>query len=392
MSGRLVSTRLTTIALAAGALASCGSGTGTTGRASSSPPPPASRPAPAPAHTSALARHPGGPLVATIATGLDVPWEIAFLPDGRALITERPGRVRLLGRDHRLAPGTVAAVPVSAQGEGGLLGLAVDPQFTTNRFVYLYRTTAAGNVVTRYRMVGNRLTPQATIVRGIRAGFVHDGGRIHFGPDRRLYISTGETGDGPLAQQRSSLNGKFLRLGPAGYHATHAVRPEVFSLGHRNPQGFDWQPGTGRLVATEHGPSGGDGPDGFDEVNLIHQAGNYGWPVVFGTGRRAGLIPPVVLYRTAIAPSGATFVSKPGSSWTGDFIFGALIGEQVRRVCFAGARVTCNQELWRGRFGRMRTVVEGPDGALYALTNNRDGRGTPRPGDDRVLRIVPPAG
>jgi glucose/arabinose dehydrogenase len=145
-------------------------------------------------------------------------------------------------------------------------------------------------------------------------------------------------------------------------------------------------------VATEHGPTGGDGPRGFDEVNFVRRGGNYGWPEIFGDQRRAGLIPPVVLYRDAIAPSGGTFVSLPGSRWTGDFLFGALVGEQIRRLCFAGARVTCNQELFAAEFGRVRTVVEGPDGALYALTNNRDGRGTPREGDDRVLRIVPPAG
>jgi glucose/arabinose dehydrogenase len=337
-------------------------------------------------------RSPGGPAVATIATGLSVPWEIAFLPDGRALITERPGRVRLLTRDRRLLGAPVAQVPVSARGEGGLLGLAVDPDFARNRLVYVYRTTSSANQVVRYRLTGLRLIRQAVIVDGIPAAAVHDGGRIHFGPDRRLYITTGEAANGPLAQRRGSLGGKFLRLSAAGYRSPRAVRPEVFSLGHRNSQGFDWQPGTGLLVASEHGPSGGDGPQGFDEINIVRQGANYGWPSVFGIGRRAGLVSPVVLYREAIAPSGASFVSLPGSSWTGDFLVATLRGQHIRRVRLRGGRAGINQALFAGRYGRLRTVVEGPDGALYALTSNRDGRGSPRGGDDRVLRIIPPRG
>jgi glucose/arabinose dehydrogenase len=347
--------------------------------------------APAPPKPT-LARNAGGPKVTTIARGLEVPWEIAFLPDGRALITERPGRVRLMSRERRLLPDPVAEVSVSSGGEGGLLGLAVDPDFSRNHFVYLYRTTAGDNEVVRYRLDGPRLREQAVIVDGIPAAAIHDGGRIHFGPDQRLYIATGESGNPSLAQERGSLGGKFLRLSPRAYRGSGRVRPEVYSIGHRNSQGFDWQPGTDRLVATEHGPSGGDGPRGFDEVNLVRSGANYGWPRVFGHQSSAGLVSPAVVYEEPIAPSGAAFVSLPGSSWTGDFLFGALLGEQIRRVCLAGARVTCNQALFEGDFGRLRTVVEGPDGALYALTSNRDGRGSPRDGDDRVLRIVPPAG
>lgn len=323
--------------------------------------------------------------MATIATGLAIPWEIAFLPDGRALITERPGRVRLMTRTRHVLATPAATVAVEARGEGGLLGLAVDPDFARNRFVYLYRTTASGNEVVRYRLVGARLLPQRVVVRGVPAGSNHDGGRIRFGPDRRLYISTGETRNPPLSQSRASLAGKFLRLGPLAFRGARALRPEIVSIGHRNPQGFDWQPGTGALVATEHGP------DGFDEINIIRRGGNYGWPTVFGTARRAGLISPVVLYPQTIAPSGATFVHRPGSLWTGDFLVGALRGEQIRRVRLRAGRVLINQALFAGTYGRLRTVVEGPDGALYALTNNRDGRGNPRAGDDRVLRIIPPA-
>jgi glucose/arabinose dehydrogenase len=332
-----------------------------------------------------LARSRGGPRVETAVEGLEAPWEIAFLPDGRALITERPGRVRLLSRELRLRREPVAEVDVEAVGESGLLGLAVDPRFRRNRFVYLYRTTGSGNEVARYRLDGERLREQAVVARGIQSAAIHDGGRIRFGPDDRLYFSAGEAGQPELSQDPDSLNGKILRLDPGEYRGGGA-RPEVFSLGHRNPQGFDWQPRTDRFVEDEHGP------DGDDEVNILRKGANYGWPEVQGSQRREGLTAPVAFYSTSIAPSGATFVRLPDSEWTGDYLIGCLVGEQIRRVGFDGDRVTTNEALFEGRFGRIRTVVEGPDGALYALTNNTDGRGSPREGDDRVLRIVPPRG
>lgn len=330
-----------------------------------------------------LARSRGRPRVETVARGLVVPWEIAFLPDGSALVTERPGRVRLLTRRGRLRREPVARVRVSARGEGGLLGLAVDPAFRRNRHVYLYFTTSRGMRVARYRYRRGRLRRERTIVRGIAAGEIHDSGRIHFGPDDRLYIATGDAGRPELAQRRRSLNGKLLRLEPRQYRG-RGGRSEVVSRGHRNPQGFDWQPRSWRLIATEHGPTGND------EVNRILRGRNYGWPRAVGRDH-AGFRAPLRVYNPSIAPSGATFVSLPGSRWTGDYLFAALRGQQIRRLCFRGARIVCDRPLFRGRFGRLRTVVEGPDGALYALTSNRDGRGSPRRGNDRILRIVPPA-
>ena len=333
----------------------------------------------------------GAVRVSTVARGLEIPWEIAFLPGGRALVTERPGRVRLLGRDGRLRRAPVARVPVTAQGEGGLLGLAVDPRFAANRHVYLYFTTASGMRLERRRLTGTRLVREVTLVDAIRAGRVHDSGRIAFGPDGRLYVSTGDAGDGRLAQDPASLNGKLLALTPREYHGSATVRPAVVATGLRNTQGFDWQPGSGRLIATEHGPTGFDGPEGFDEINELTGGGNYGWPDVFGADTGGGLYtPPLRVYRDAIAPSGATFVTRRGSRWTGDFLLAALRGEQVRRLVLRGGRVVRDQPLLTSRFGRLRTVVEGPRGALYALTSNRDGRGLPRRGDDRILRIVPP--
>jgi glucose/arabinose dehydrogenase len=328
-------------------------------------------------------RNAGGPRVETVATGLEAPWEIAFLPDGRALITERPGRVRLLSSDLKLRREPVAEVAVAAIGEGGLLGVAIDPRFERNRFVYLYRTTDQGNQVVRYRFDGDRLQDETVLVRGIHAAVIHDGGRIRFGPDGRLYFSAGDASEDQSAQDRGSLNGKILRMGPESYRGKGG-RPEVFTLGHRNPQGFDWQPGSGRMIEDEHGP------DGDDEVNLLRKGSNYGWPDVRGQDHD-GFAAPLAVYPDSIAPSGATFVHQGGSAWTGDYLIGCLVGEQMRRLSFDGTRITRNEALFKGDFGRLRTVVEGPDGALYVLTSNRDGRGSPREGDDRVLRIVPPA-
>jgi glucose/arabinose dehydrogenase len=335
------------------------------------------------------ARPAARPAVKTVARGLEIPWEIAFLPNGSALVTERPGRVRLIGRDSRLRRRPVARVAVSAIGEGGLLGLAIDPRFRRNRFVYLYYTTFDGMRLERWRYSGGRLHRERSLVDGIEAGRIHDSGRIAFGPDRRLYVATGDAGDGELAQSPDSLNGKFLSLSPAQYRGAGG-RPEIVSLGHRNPQGFDWQPRTGRLFATEHGPTEGvDGPSGYDEVNRIVKGGNYGWPRVYGFDQ-SGFNAPVRVYRRPLAPSGATFVTHRGSAWTGDFIFACLRGEELRRLRLRGGRITVDEPLLRSRFGRLRTVVEGPDGDLYVLTSNRDGRGVPGARDDRILRVSPP--
>ncbi len=330
----------------------------------------------------------GGVRVRTLARGLEIPWEIAFLPDRRALVTERPGRIRLLERDGTLRRAPVARVAVQALGEGGLLGLALDPEFASNRFVYLYFTTSQGMQLERWRMDDqDRLQRERALAEGIEAGPIHDSGRIAFGPDRRLYVATGDAGEGRLAQRQGSLNGKFLALTPEQYRGAGG-RPETISTGHRNPQGFDWQPGTGRLYATEHGPSGGDGPQGYDEVNRIAGGRNYGWPEVYGS-RHGSFAAPLRVYREAIAPGGATFLEKR-SRWTGDYVFAALRGEQLRRLEIRDGRVRADRPLLRGRFGRLRTVVEGPDGALYVLTSNRDGRGSPRAGDDKILKVLPP--
>jgi glucose/arabinose dehydrogenase len=362
----------------------CGSG-GDDGGGDSAAATPTPSPTATPAAT-AQARRARGMRVRTLVTGLEVPWEIAFLPDRRALVTERPGRIRLLERDGTLRRSPVARVPVSAQGEGGLLGLALDPEFEDNDLVYLYFTTAGGMRLERWRYADGSMTREATLVSDIRAGPVHDSGRIAFGPDDRLYVATGDAGDGELAQDDGSLNGKFLRLTPEQYRGDGEVRPGVYSKGHRNPQGFDWQ--DGRLISTEHGPSGGDGPQGFDEVNHVREGGNYGWPEAIGTDHE-GFDAPLRVYEEAIAPAGATFL-EGDSAWRGDFLFAVLRGEALYRLRLRGDEITAEEKLLDGDHGRLRTVVEGPDGAVYVLTSNQDGRGSPADDDDRILRITPP--
>ena len=231
-------------------------------------------PAAAGATTSPPRRRPG---VRTVAGGLDTPWAIAWLPDRRALVTERPGRVRLLSASGELRDEPVGEVDVveSDGSESGLLGIAVDPEFADNGFVYLYRTTGDGNEVARYRFAGDRLTEDGVVVEGIQAGPIHNGGRLAFGPDDRLYITTGEIGDASLAQA-DGLNGKVLRTAD---FRSDGVQPEVFTSGHRNVQGIDWEPGTDRLLITELGP------DRDDEVNVLREGADYGWPDGGGESR-----------------------------------------------------------------------------------------------------------
>lgn len=350
---------------------------------------------------------PGGSVpvrVETIATGLEVPWEIAFAPDGRIFLTERPGRVRLIV-DGRLLPEPVVVIEeVAAVGEGGLLGLALDPDFATNHRVYVYLTTQAGggalhNLVLRYTEHDNRFADPTLVIDGIPGASLHDGGRIAFGPDGKLYVTTGDARNPTRAQNLNSLAGKILRLNPDGTVPVDNPFPgsPIWSYGHRNPQGLAWAP-DGRLYATEHGPSGDLGLAAHDEVNLIEPGRNYGWPEMAGTllvGTPADYALPVIESgQETWAPSGAAFVSAGRfPQWQGALLFAGLRSRALWRLELSadGRQAVALEPLFAGEFGRLRTVVEAPDGTLYLLTSNRDGRGTSGPEDDRVLRLVPDA-
>jgi glucose/arabinose dehydrogenase len=317
-----------------------------------------------------------------LASGLEIPWSLAFLPDGRILVTERPGRVSLITPEAGLLPQPVLEVEeVRHQGEGGLLGLAVHPKFASNQQIYLYYTyehgQALANKVVAYTFTDNALSRPQTIIDRIPGAQVHNGGRIKFGPDAMLYITTGDAQVPEAAQDRGSLAGKILRVQDDG--AIPADNPfegsPIYSLGHRNPQGLTWD-GEGKLWATEHGPRG------HDEINLIEPGGNYGWPIIQGDEEALTMTPPVLHSgEDTWAPSGAAVLD-------GSMYFGGLRGRALYRFNLdldSPALVP----LLQSNFGRLRDVFAGPEGFLYVLTNNRDGRGIPTAEDDLVLAVNP---
>lgn len=340
--------------------------------------------------------------IRTIADNLEIPWALAFAPDGALFVTERPGRVVRFREGQKSVK--IFDVPgVAHVGEGGLLGLALDPRFEENQFLYLYYTApvkrssarAAENLknrVVRYRVTGLGLADPAVLLDDIPGARFHNGGRLAFGPDGNLYVTTGDAQQPERAPELRSLAGKILRIRPDG--SIPADNPfagsPVFSLGHRNPQGLAWDR-EGSLYATEHGPS--DPPPNccHDEVNRIAAGKNYGWPHFAGaaarglrseTRRPAGLVDPLV-------ESGSTETWAPGgAAVVSDILyFAGLRGQALFALDLRNPLGV--RKLFAGEFGRIRDVIRGPDGALYFATSNRDGRGEPRPGDDRVLRVDP---
>jgi len=336
------------------------------------------------------------PRVEVVASGLQVPWAVAFAPDGRLFVTERVGRIRVI-RAGQLDPTPVATLDVSASGEGGLMGLALDPQFSQTGYLYVMYTytNSAGthNRISRLTLQGERAGNEMVLVDGIPGGRNHDGGRLEFGPDGKLYATTGETFRGELAQQASNLAGKILRLNPDGSvpDDNPFAGSLVYSLGHRNPQGLAWSV-TGQLYSTEHGPSGEMGLCCRDELNRIEAGGNYGWPLVTtGTDDPRFVLPVLHSGDDTWAPSSlAAYKGTALAPWQGNLFFGALRGRHLHRVILsADGTVASHEQLFAGQYGRIRAVTEGPDGHLYFSTSNRDGRGTPAPDDDRILRVVP---
>lgn len=319
-----------------------------------------------------------------VAEGLQVPWSIAFAPDGRMFVAERPGRVRVIENGKLRPQPLLSLANVVARGEAGLMGLALHPDFARNHFVYLcYATGDMVDIVMRYRDTGSALVEPHPIVQNIPAARFHAGCRLKFGPDRKLYITTGDATNRDTAQDLCSLAGKILRVNDDG-----SVPPDnpfrgspVWTYGHRNPQGIDWDPKSGLLFETEHGPTGFDGGFGGDEVNILEKGLNYGWPVIHHDEKRDGMISPLVQYTPACAPASAAI-------WRGDLYFGCLRDEHLQRVRLdpKNRRKVIGQDELFEDFGRIREVAVGPDGALYFSTSNRDGRGDPAASDDRIFR------
>ncbi|MEW1545469.1 PQQ-dependent sugar dehydrogenase [Streptomyces tsukubensis] len=322
-------------------------------------------------------------VVATVATGLKSPWGAVALPDGDLLVASRDegtiGRV-----DVETGKVTeIGSVPgVAASGEGGLLGLALSPSFAADRRVYAYFTTESDNRIARLRYderrpAGQQLDAPDTILRDIPKGVVHNGGRIAFGPDKMLYAGTGEVGETGLAQDPKSLGGKILRMTPDGRPAPDNPTPGslVYSLGHRNVQGLAWDDGK-RLWASEFGQNT------WDELNLIRPGKNYGWPKAEGKAGDPAFVDPVAQWKTDEAsPSGLAYAR--GSLW-----MAGLRGERLWRIPLAGAEPSADpQPFFEEKYGRLRTVLATGGAQLMLITSETDGRGSPKSGDDRVLRL-----
>ena len=321
-----------------------------------------------------------------IATGLEAPWDLVFTPDGEALVTERDSG-RLLSVDASGDVEELQRLPEGGSGgEGGLLGIALSPDYARDGLIYAYYTTEQDNRVVRFRQ-GEEPEP---ILTGIPANTYHNGGRIAFGPDGMLYIGTGDAGDRPSAQDTNSLAGKILRVTPEGGVPDDNPFPDnpVYSYGHRNVQGLAWDKG-GQLYASEFGPAS------IDEVNRVQPGGNYGWPNVEGEANDPDYVDPITTWPTSEAsPSGAAIL-KDGAipQWEGDFFTTGLRGQRLWRLQFDESGAVVDREaLLQGEAGRLRHVVQAPDGSLWVLTSNRDGRGTPVPDDDRILRLGPATG
>lgn len=356
-------------------VSACGSSDTTT--TSSTPTTQVTTPAPTATSTSANVKVKTSVLV----DHLTIPWSVAFLPDGRALLSERGGRLLLVDKDGK----TLEAQRIEQEGagEGGLLGIALSPRYEDDKLVYAYYSTATDNRVVRFRL-GEQ--PQI-VLSGIPVAGNHDGGRIAFGPDGMLYIGTGDATNRPNAQNLQSLGGKILRITPDGKIPQDNPFPgsPVYSYGHRNVEGLTWDK-NGQLYESELGQ------DSFDEVNKIMPGKNYGWPEVEGMGNDSRFVNPVTTFSTDEAsPSGATFLIHGAiPQWEGDLFVAALRGARLWRLHFsADGKVVQKESLLHEQFGRLRNVSQAPDGSLWILTSNRDGRGSPTPTDDLLIRLGP---
>ncbi|AFZ56669.1 PQQ-dependent sugar dehydrogenase [Anabaena cylindrica FACHB-243] len=336
--------------------------------------------------------------VEEVVTGLEVPWGIAFLPNRDMLVTERPGRVRLV-RGGKLIPKPVATINVTESGEDGLLGIATHPNFTDNQFFYIYYTADKNgsqvNRVERWRLSQNGLSasPDRVIVDNIPVAQFHNGGRIRFGPDGMLYIGTGDAREPQSSQDVNSLAGKILRVTPDGQvppDNPFAKNP-VYITGIRNTQGFDWRDQS-TLWVTDHGPSGDLGRRGHDELSLAKAGDNLGWPTIYRCESKKGMVTPSIVWREALPPGGAAiYTGNSLPEWKGSLIIATLRSQHLQRVVFNpqfSQQVERHEVYLQGQYGRLREAIMGPDGELYVSTSNCDGRGNCPPQRDKILRIT----
>lgn len=330
--------------------------------------------------------------------GLEVPWSIVFTSPDRILVTERPGRLRVI-ENGKLNPTPLKTFDeVVSDGEEGLMGLTLHPDYANNKLIYVsYAYDGAEDMtvkVVQYKDNGSSLSDEKIIIDNLPARQYHAGCRIRFGPDDKLYITTGDAGERHLAQEVDNLYGKILRINDDGTIPADNPFPgsPVWSLGHRNPQGIDWYPGTDVLYSTEHGPSGFDGPGGGDEVNVIVKGGNYGWPIVSHENSKEGMISPVLVFTPAEAPASGMFYSGDNlPQFKNNFFFGCLRGRGIIRVEVDPndpSKVKSFEKMSSVNYGRIRDITQGPDGAIYFATSNQDGRGNPAKGDDKIYRII----
>lgn len=336
-----------------------------------------------------------------VTTGLDTVWELAWGPDGFIWMTERGGRISRVDPQTG-SRSTVGQVDVAEIGEGGLMGLTFHPDFSSQPFVYVAHTLTSGgatqNRVVRMRYNGTTLAAPEVIVQGIAGSSIHNGSRLAIGPDRFLYVTTGDASDASIAQNRDNLSGKILRLTLEGQAAPgNPFGTRIYSYGHRNPQGMVFAT-NGALYITEHGPSDND------EVNRIEAGKNYGWPNVhgrcdgdIGPGELSfcsanAVAEPMSIWTPTIAPAGVAYYDNaliPG--FRRSLIFATLKDATLYRLQLSsdGRSVESTETLFDREFGRLRAVLVAPDGSIYIGTSNRDGRGTPMPNDDRIIRIRP---